>query len=414
VCEQEIAGSELAVQLAGLKDASADLRASLREFFRNLVDEVRSTVSATILNLSTKDPARCLREDWAAIGKDLGTALAPIAERFHHIFEALAEALPPVEFAAAELIPGDADSAFAEAAAPFLIVLRQARRGVAVAEWANRHLPGETERLGQLATSSDADAVSLLGVLSRGKHASADVGPIAAVREGLKEASSEAAGIKAAAAALAALEEMHSALEAIKPLGKYAAAEVERVFAEIREKTIENTRKLYPHANPDLSPSRLHLNKGRDKSVEAYLSAGAFEVPGQHIANAGLLRAIALAFYFALLERHPGGLAFVVMDDPILSLDDDHREAWSANILKPALATTQAVVATHQRQFLNKQLQERLPPWPPRRAKPSNAVKAGHVPTGRPARPGRRTACHRYDERAERASEVPRRPDHHA
>ena len=43
----------------------------------------------------------------------------------------------------------------------------------------------------------------------------------------------------------------------------------------------------------------------------------------------------------------------MVMDDPILSLDDDHREAWSANILKPALATTQVVVATHQRQFLN-------------------------------------------------------------
>jgi energy-coupling factor transporter ATP-binding protein EcfA2 len=353
VCEQEISGSELAVQLAGLKGASADLRASLREFFRNLVEEVRSTVSATILKLSAKDPARCLREDWAAIEEELGTAITPITERFHPEFEALVEALPPVEFKAAELIPADADSAFAEAATPFLAVMREARRGVAIAEWANRHLLGVTERLGQLTTSSDIDSVSLLGVLSRGKHAAVDVEPIVAVRESLKEASSEAAGIKAAVEALAVLEEMHSALEAIKPLGKYATAEVERVFANIREKTIENTRKLYPHANPDLSPSRLHLNKGRDKSVEAYLSAGAFEVPGQHIANAGLLRAIALAFYFALLERHPGGLAFVVMDDPILSLDDDHREAWSANILKPALVTTQVVVATHQRQFLN-------------------------------------------------------------
>jgi hypothetical protein len=91
----------------------------------------------------------------------------------------------------------------------------------------------------------------------------------------------------------------------------------------------------------------------RHASVEAYLGGGQFEVPGQHFGNAGLQRALALAFYFAVLDRHPGGLGFVIMDDPILSLDDDHREAWSANLLRPALATTQVIVATHQRQFLN-------------------------------------------------------------
>ena len=353
VCEQEITGSDVASQLAGLKGASADLRSTLREFFRNLADEVRLAVPASVMGLSAKDPARSLREDWAAIRDELGGALAPVAERFSPGIESIAESLSPVEFAAPELIPSDADSAFAEAAIPFLVVLREARRGIAVALWAARHLAGLTEKLFVLVTASDGEATSLLAVLSRGKNAAADVEPVVAVREELKDAAREAAEIKLAAAAVAALEEMHTALEAIKPVGKYAAAEVERVFTDIREKTIENTRKLYPHANPDLSPSRLHLNKGRDKSVEAYLSAGAFEVPGQHIANAGLLRAIALAFYFALLERHPGGLGFVVMDDPILSLDDDHREAWSANILKPALATTQVVVATHQRQFLN-------------------------------------------------------------
>jgi SOS-response transcriptional repressor LexA len=41
------------------------------------------------------------------------------------------------------------------------------------------------------------------------------------------------------------------------------------------------------------------------------------------------------------------------MDDPILSLDDDHRESWSANILKPALEYLQVILATHQRQYLN-------------------------------------------------------------
>ena len=83
-----------------------------------------------------------------------------------------------------------------------------------------------------------------------------------------------------------------------------------------------------------------------------YLSGPGFEMPGQHLSNAGQLRALALAFYFSLLDRHPGGLGFIIMDDPILSLDDDHREAWAANLLHPELKKTQVILATHQRQFL--------------------------------------------------------------
>ena len=209
----------MAAQLAGLKGASADLRSNLREFFRNLADEVRLEVPASVMGLSAKDPARCLREDWAAIRDDLGAALAPVSERFSSGIEAIVEALLPIEFAAPELIPNDADSAFAEAATPFLVVLREARRGIAVALWAARHLAGLTERLLLLITSSDGEATSLLAVLSRGKHAAADVEPIVAVREGLKDAALEAAGIKTAAVSLAALEEMHAAPKRLSPSG---------------------------------------------------------------------------------------------------------------------------------------------------------------------------------------------------
>jgi hypothetical protein len=102
-----------------------------------------------------------------------------------------------------------------------------------------------------------------------------------------------------------------------------------------------------------LALTRLHLHHGRDKRVEAYLAGPGYEVPSQYVGNAASLRAVALAFFFALLSRHPGGLGFVLMDDPILSLDDDHREAWSANVLRGALSSTQVIVATHQRQFFN-------------------------------------------------------------
>src|SRR5207237_185678 len=147
---------------------------------------------------------------------------------------------------------------------------------------------------------------SLLAALARGKEATADIAPVAWLRDELAEAVAESGAIRTAEEDLAMLEEIKAALEGIEPLGKYAEGEVVRIFDEIRGQTLDNYRKLYPNANPALVPARLHLNKGRNQTVEAYLTAGDFELPGQHVANAGMLRALALAFYFALLSRHPG------------------------------------------------------------------------------------------------------------
>ncbi len=41
------------------------------------------------------------------------------------------------------------------------------------------------------------------------------------------------------------------------------------------------------------------------------------------------------------------------MDDPILSLDEDHRERWSSRILSPLLSSIQVLLTTHQSQYLS-------------------------------------------------------------
>jgi hypothetical protein len=149
------------------------------------------------------------------------------------------------------------------------------------------------------------------------------------------------------------LAEMRSGLDAVKSLRKYAEAQVTAIFDRIGGNAVENWRCLYPETSTGLKPGRLALGKGRDKSVESLLSANDFDVPSEHFGNAGLRRAIALAFYFALLEEHPGGLGFVIMDDPVLSLDDEHRDTWSHELLLPKMENFQFLVATHQRQYLN-------------------------------------------------------------
>ncbi len=132
---------------------------------------------------------------------------------------------------------------------------------------------------------------------------------------------------------LKTLKTLKEPLDILKKLSKYAVTKTITIFNEIKDKAIINWKLLYPENSTGLYPSSLVMSGGRDKSIESLLIHGDYEVPGPPFANAGLQRAIALSFLCALFDKHPKGLGFIVFDDPILSLDDEHRERWSGKIL---------------------------------------------------------------------------------
>ena len=350
VCDQSVSGLSIERRLSELKGATAELRAELRVFFRDLIDELGRIVPAAVRGHSTADPAVLVRTGWERLKKALGPSLGGLTSRYDDVVAALAGGVTLPAARAVNLVPADAEPEFREAAGDLERAVSESWRGIAVATWAASHFPALAGKLRHALTAPEVE--SLYSVLAKGRHAAADVSPLKAVRDELAAAAGEASALIVAEAGLVSLHEIRGAIEEVKHVGKYAEAEVEHVFGDIKDATAAHFGRLYPHANPDLVLARLHLNKGRDKSVEAYLAAGGFEFPGQQVANAGCIRAVALAFYFALLGRHPGGLGFVVMDDPILSLDENHREAWASNVLRPCLAATQIILATHQRQFL--------------------------------------------------------------
>jgi energy-coupling factor transporter ATP-binding protein EcfA2 len=355
VCEQDIADQAVAGELTRLKEAPTHLLCDLKAFFRNLADELRTVVPEPVRGLARTTPVERITADWQRLRTAIGPIFNGIVAPYDTRIAAWLTQLSSPHSGEDDLLPVDTEQEFRAAATEFLGVLSQSRRGVATLAWG-------VERLGTiehyltvtlLSSGTEGNEPSLRMRLEVGKHAAADIMPLGSVVSELRHAADSAGKVQLARDQAAAYEEVKTGIEQIKPLGKYAEAEVERVFDAIRDRTLVNFRRLYPRANPNLTLTRLHLHKGRDRSVEPRLAIGGYEVPGQHVANAGMQRAVALAFFFALLDNHPGGLGFVVMDDPILSLDDDHREAWSANILRPVIAVKQMVVATHQREFLN-------------------------------------------------------------
>jgi hypothetical protein len=246
------------------------------------------------------------------------------------------------------------DDEFRSAAAGLLASVDQSSRTLSLLDWGKAEAIPVAERLDRIVTAAEEDeAVSLHAILSKGKDSANAVKPLELVDRGLIQAEKSQEAIDASRESMRELETLAAPLDTLKSLGKYAESQVHATFDAIRDATVANLKELYPGSATGLKIARLKLGKGRDKSVESLLSNDTYEVPGQFYANAGLQRAVALSFYFALLQKHERGLEFILMDDPILSLDEEHRERWSGRLLQPNLSGLQVVLATHQSQYLN-------------------------------------------------------------
>jgi len=353
VCEQSIAGLPVAGELASLREADPELAKELRTFFADLRQELLALVPKGVLDLGQSPVSQRLSDDWQGL-KDtvLCPPLDPLTETTDEWIKTFAGSLTVREPSMPAVIPEDADGAFKEAAKGFVSDLELALRAISNLRWAGTSLEAVRAKVDKHITDASPESRSLLAQLARGKEAAAQVKPLAALREDMRTMYGTWQRVSKNESTLANLKELRGAINELKHLAQYAVAEVSAVFESIRDEALKHWRRMYPESSTGMKPGRLVLGSGRDKSVEALLSCEIYEVPGQHFANAGLQRAIALAFYFSLLDKHPKGLGFVLLDDPILSLDDDHRERWSNEVLQDRLDEFQVILATHQRQYL--------------------------------------------------------------
>lgn len=355
VCDRSVEGLPIQHELATLKGLDPELQRDVSDFFHDLRDELDVVVAPPLAVLGELTPGERIVQDWNKLrDATAGATLAPITGRFEDRVRLIADGIAFVEPEATRLVPDDAEEGFTKLAQQFVEQAITAQKALGVLAWSMRNLADIQAAVdGVVTTASPQEGESLLTALSKGKQAAEDIKPLTIVREHLRIIYKDRGALETKADEIALLEVLRSPLDQLKLLSKYAAEEVAQIFGSIRDQTIENWKKLYPERSSGLAPARLHMGTGRDKTVESLLAGGRCEVPGRFFANAGLQRAIALSFFFALLDRHPRGLAFVVLDDPILSLDEDHRESWSANVLKPCVDDLQVILATHQRQFLN-------------------------------------------------------------
>ena len=351
VCDQDISELEVKNELLRLKDFDPVLRKEAQDFFRDRCDEFDTIVPDNIQTLASVPPKARIEQDWSKLKHErLDQAFASLATAFDPTMQGIADRCVVDKPAPANLLPDEADKVFVGFAADHVSKVNHTLASIAILCWSASEINRVEESIVAAVSQIGEDGgESLLKTLSEGKGAADMVGNLNRVRKALREAYRERQTITKQEKTLAVLAELEEPLNTLKSLSEYAESEVKTMFADIIEDTDKNWQKLYPESPSGLKPAPLTLTR---QGVEAWLGSGDYQVPARFFANSGLQRAIALSYYFALLNRHPGGLGFVLMDDSILSLDDEHRETWSREILRPRMAKTQFIFATHQREFV--------------------------------------------------------------
>jgi energy-coupling factor transporter ATP-binding protein EcfA2 len=351
VCEKAITDDNLRRELIELGKQDEALGRELRALFSDLSDQIEACFSNHFFEASENNLEEALSSEWNEYKKRLtGMGLAAVLAPLETSIQNALAGCKTEDVETFHVLPTGAAEAFLNAAESIQTSTLKASRCLSLLNWSLKHSKATGELLHSLLCG--ADEKSLLSRLSAGKDAAAELKPLVIVRDGLKELLPKVQTLEASAANKELLSKIESPLDELKKLTKYATSEVANTFEVIQTKTVDNWRLLYPEESTGVSPLGLVMKKGRDKSVEGLLSGVDYKVPLHHFANAGWQRAAALAFYFALLNHHPHGLDFFVLDDPILSLDDEHRERWATEILKPVIGSFQVIFATHQRQFV--------------------------------------------------------------
>ena len=351
VCDRDISELDVKNELLRLKDFDPVLRKEAQDFFRDLCDEFDTIVPHNIQTLRAVSPKERIEQDWSMLKQQrLDRAFASLVTAFDPTMQGIADQCVFDEPTPADLLPDEAEEVFVGFATALVSKVNNTLASIAVLRWSASEINRVEESIAAAVSHiGEGNGKSLLAILSKGKGAADTVGTLNRVRKALREAYEKRQAVTKKETTLGLLADWREPLNTLKQLGAFAESAIDAIFGDIIEDTDANWKKLYPETPSGLKPAPLVM---QPKGVEARLTSGDYQVPARFFANSGLQRAIALSFYFALLERHLGGLGFVIMDDSILSLDDEHRETWSREILRPRMAKTQFIFATHQKEFV--------------------------------------------------------------
>ncbi len=347
VCEQSIKDLPIKAELEKLKTLDLELQRELKDFFNDLLEELKKIVHDRIKNISQSLPTERIKTDIQNMRDFIDSRLHNTINKYEIKFQEFYKTIKDIKIKQVTFFD-QTDEDLSIASKAFTKACNESSKAIEILKWASVNFENIKVELDKMFTSSEE--TSLLSELLKSKSKALDIKPLGTIKLQLEEIIKLREPIEELEKLYELLESLKSPIDEIKKLSAFALEKTNEIFGQIKNLSDEYWKKLYDEFPTGLTPSKLVLERG--KTIESFLSKQNYEVAGKYFANAGLQRSIALSFFCAMLENSGEGLNFVLFDDPILSLDEDHRERWSHRIVNPIMKDRQIILATHQELFI--------------------------------------------------------------
>jgi recombinational DNA repair ATPase RecF len=337
------------------------LQQKLRDFVRYLESELNKIIPLEKQVEGEKSFSSRIKSDWENFKKIYcKELLLLIAARFDNQIKSVADKIQQSSIASFKLsYEGEDKSELCELFSTFSKALENAKNYVELCKCIDSNKDNIVTELGYLLTypKQGSGKNALKEILERASSSNKTLKDLLMIQteaENLRLSTEKAEEIKNR---IATLTNLANSAGPIKNMKVSIRDEVKNmVKGDLGKKTKEYYEKLYDKevlvfeqlttghpANPDIKDE-----------INLYLKAGNHQVPMGPYSNAGRTRALLLSFAFALLEKTSGSIGFIILDDPALSLDDQHKARLVRNIISELLKNKQVFLATHYENFYKK------------------------------------------------------------
>ncbi len=359
VCKQDLKPvSQIKEQLDRLRPLARRtyLKKEMNDFELLLIDELGQIVTPALIKEGEKTFCERILLDWSNLKQQRFKGfLLPIAEKFDEGVQRIAEETQVEE--EIKIVPLAADysedfpSVFSKLDQAFYVAKSYVRLCKSVME----NLSNISEKLGTLLTASktkDAED-SLRVIFERGRLTNQDIMSLHAAHKTTRDLWHSLKKEKEIVDKISKYRALANSGENTKNLAGDVRREVIDVVKDVEDQMKENFSRLYENEilTLDLLTTGHAANPNIRDEINVYLRAGDQRVPVGPFCNAGRMRALILAFIFALLKKTKESLGFIVLDDPVLSLDHEHKTRFIDHMVEPLLGETQVVMATHYKDF---------------------------------------------------------------
>ncbi len=354
----------------------------LHQEITDLERALTSELAAIVSNEEQREGARSISERLSADWTQLKSVRFPgllrkVADKLDVPISQLASSVQPVPDKSTTPLAVGFEEEFPGAFSGLDHALAAARHFLTLAISLRRQLDHLRETLAQRLSAGNPTAFgdSLAAILCRGNGAISQIRAIETILRKTRELYKSDKERYETVGQIQHCEAIMAASKALKGFAVPVRNEIMGVLQALQPQFRAMYANLYPNEMLpfDLLTTGHAANPRIKDEVNLYLRAGTQRVPVGPFANAGRLRALALCFVFALLERSTKSLALLVLDDPALSLDDDHKCRLLDHLIQPCLAKFQVILATHYETFFKRGVpvfdqQERLQLVPKRRS----------------------------------------------